>query len=154
MKYICRTIINSKHNIIKKIGILGTRGLGGTMGSKLISLGYEVRMGSRKADGEITMCIIRLINAESLKGKAVADITNPAGFLERDAAIVINKLYRMVNPSISGGEPTMFVSGNDASAKATSTEILRAFGWNDIIDLGDITTARGTEMMLPIWVRK
>ena len=25
--------------------------------------------------------------------------------------------------------------------------------WSDIIDLGDITTARGTEMMLPVWVR-
>jgi hypothetical protein len=31
--------------------------------------------------------------------------------------------------------------------------LLRSFGWTDIIDLGDMTTARGTEMMLPIWVR-
>ena len=33
------------------------------------------------------------------------------------------------------------------------TELLRSFGWTDIIDLGGITTARGTEMLLPIWVR-
>jgi hypothetical protein len=33
------------------------------------------------------------------------------------------------------------------------SELLRSFGWSDIIDLGDITTARGTEMVLPIWVR-
>jgi hypothetical protein len=32
-------------------------------------------------------------------------------------------------------------------------EVLRSFGWNDIIDLGDITTARGTEMLMPIWMR-
>jgi hypothetical protein len=26
------------------------------------------------------------------------------------------------------------------------------FGWKSIIDLGDITTARATEMLLPIWI--
>jgi hypothetical protein len=33
------------------------------------------------------------------------------------------------------------------------TELFRSFGWTDIIDLGDITTARDTEMLLPIWLR-
>jgi 8-hydroxy-5-deazaflavin:NADPH oxidoreductase len=33
------------------------------------------------------------------------------------------------------------------------TAILRSFGWRDILDLGDITTARGTEMYLPLWLR-
>jgi hypothetical protein len=33
------------------------------------------------------------------------------------------------------------------------TKLLESFGWKDIFDLGDITTARGTEMILPIWVR-
>jgi hypothetical protein len=27
------------------------------------------------------------------------------------------------------------------------------FGWQDVIDLGDITNARGTEMYLPLWLR-
>ena len=40
----------------------------------------------------------------------------------------------------------MFVSGNDAGAKATVTELLESFGGSDILDLGDITTARGAEM--------
>jgi 8-hydroxy-5-deazaflavin:NADPH oxidoreductase len=31
--------------------------------------------------------------------------------------------------------------------------LLKSFGWHDIFDLGDITTARGPEMLLPIWVR-
>ena len=61
----------------------------------------------------------------------------------------------MVDPaSVGGGDHSMFVCGNDAAAKATVTRWLGDwFGWRDVIDLGDITTARGTEMLLPIWVR-
>jgi 8-hydroxy-5-deazaflavin:NADPH oxidoreductase len=49
----------------------------------------------------------------------------------------------------------VFVSGNDATAKNTVKVILESFGWKEsnIIDLGDITTARGTEQLLPIWIR-
>ncbi|MCC6521516.1 MAG: NAD(P)-binding domain-containing protein [Polyangiaceae bacterium] len=62
--------------------------------------------------------------------------------------------YLMVGPAqLVGGEHTAFVSGNDAAAKATVTEVLKSFGWKDILDLGDISTSRGTEMILPIWVR-
>lgn len=60
----------------------------------------------------------------------------------------------MVNPrGVADGEHHIFVSGNDAGAKATVTGILMEFGWIHILDLGDITTARGTEMYLPIWLR-
>ncbi|CAG0947315.1 hypothetical protein ANRL1_03944 [Anaerolineae bacterium] len=45
------------------------------------------------------------------------------------------------------------MSGNDAQAKAQVTEILKSFGWIHIMDVGDITTARGTEMYLSIWLR-
>jgi predicted dinucleotide-binding enzyme len=59
----------------------------------------------------------------------------------------------MVNPSSVAGEHDIFVSGNDSDAKAKVTEILKNwFGWKSVIDLGDITTARGTEMLLPIWL--
>jgi hypothetical protein len=43
--------------------------------------------------------------------------------------------------------------GNDPAAKPQVTELLQSFGWADIVDLGDITTARGTEMYLPLWIR-
>jgi hypothetical protein len=33
------------------------------------------------------------------------------------------------------------------------TKLLISFGWRDIVDLGDITTARGAEMLVPIWLR-
>ena len=61
----------------------------------------------------------------------------------------------MVNPGgLAGGDHTIFVSGNDAAAKAEVSRLLAEwFGWRDIIDLGDITTARGTESLLPVWVR-
>jgi predicted dinucleotide-binding enzyme len=45
------------------------------------------------------------------------------------------------------------VSGNEPEAKAKVVDLLKSFGWQDIIDLGDITTARGVEMVLPIWLR-
>jgi len=61
----------------------------------------------------------------------------------------------MVDPGqVSGGDHDLFVSGNDAAAKARVSELLEQwFGWRTVIDLGDITTARGAEMLLPIWVQ-
>jgi predicted dinucleotide-binding enzyme len=59
----------------------------------------------------------------------------------------------MVHPASLGAESSVFVSGDDADAKATVTELLESFGHTDVIDLGDISTARGTEMYLPIWLR-
>jgi predicted dinucleotide-binding enzyme len=62
----------------------------------------------------------------------------------------------MVNPDmIGGGDHTNFVSGNDAEAKATVKRLLNEFGWKNenLLDLGDITNARGTEAVLPIWLR-
>jgi hypothetical protein len=60
----------------------------------------------------------------------------------------------MVEPkSLAGGDHDLFVSGNDAGAKGKVKELLQTFGWKTIHDLGDITTARGTESILPIWIR-
>ena len=47
----------------------------------------------------------------------------------------------------------MFICGNDTEAKARVTELLRSFGWRNIINLGDISASRGMEMILPIWLR-
>lgn len=62
--------------------------------------------------------------------------------------------FVMVDPqSVGGGDHTVFVSGNDAGAKAKVTELLRSFGWSDVLDLGDLSTARGPEMYLAMWIR-
>jgi 8-hydroxy-5-deazaflavin:NADPH oxidoreductase len=61
----------------------------------------------------------------------------------------------MVNPAaVGGGDHTMFVAGTDADAKAKVKGWLGEwFGWRDVIDMGDVTNARGLEMVLPLWVR-
>ena len=59
----------------------------------------------------------------------------------------------MVNPALVNGDSDVFVSGNDAGAKAQVIGLLKTFGWKAPIDMGDITTARGTELLLPIWIR-
>jgi predicted dinucleotide-binding enzyme len=58
-----------------------------------------------------------------------------------------------VDPNIIEGEITAFLSGNDAEAERVTKTILHKFGWSDILDLGDITTARGPEMYFPLWLR-
>jgi predicted dinucleotide-binding enzyme len=62
----------------------------------------------------------------------------------------------MVNPGLVIGDHNVFLSGNDLDAKAeVSKHLIDWFGWKpeNIIDLGDIETSRGTEMLLPIWLR-
>ncbi|QNE27216.1 NADPH-dependent F420 reductase [Streptomyces sp. INR7] len=61
----------------------------------------------------------------------------------------------MVDPARVAGEHHVFVSGEDADAKKAVRELLHSFGWPEasVIDLGGIETARGTEMLLPVWLR-
>ena len=60
----------------------------------------------------------------------------------------------MVHPQqLADGDHTVFVSGDDAEAKATVTGLLTAMGHTDVLDLGDLSTARGAEMLLPVWLR-
>ncbi|MFZ1676928.1 MAG: NAD(P)-binding domain-containing protein [Saprospiraceae bacterium] len=63
--------------------------------------------------------------------------------------------YIMVNPGLLPEDHTVFLNGDDESAKTKVKELLQSFGWKEknMIDMGDITTARGTEQLLPIWVR-
>lgn len=56
----------------------------------------------------------------------------------------------MVNPNFAGGTPTMFIAGNDDSAKATVGKILQSFGW-DVADMGAIESARAIEPLCQLW---
>lgn len=198
-----------------KIGILGTGMVGQTIGSKLISSGQEVKIGSRTADnekarewvkktggsasqgtfaeaaafGEIvfnctaggaSLEALHMAGAANLKGKILMDVANPLDFSKGmpptlsicntdSLAEQIQKAFPevkvvktlntmncnlMVNPSLVPGDHDVFVSGDDAEAKAKVIHLLRDwFGWKSVIDLGDISTARGTEMLLPLWLR-
>ncbi|MGW7086695.1 NADPH-dependent F420 reductase [Streptomyces sp. NPDC054871] len=62
-------------------------------------------------------------------------------------ACVTQEQETAVNPKdIGGGEHTMFIAGEDADAKAQVAELLRAYGWQDVVDLGPIVSSRGMEM--------
>ena len=130
--------------------------------------------------GMASLEVLKLAGANNLSGKVLIDISNPLDFskgmpptlsvcnadslgeqIQRafPAVKVVKTLNTMncnimVNPSLVPGSHDVFVCGNDADAKSKVTEILKNwFGWKSVIDLGDITSARGVEMMLPIWIR-
>ena len=63
-------------------------------------------------------------------------------------------LALMFKPTeLADGDHTLFMAGNDDDAKSTVRELLESYGWRDIIDLGDISGAEGTELLLPFWLR-
>ena len=139
----------------------------------------EAELVINASNGEATLDVLQQAGAENLSGKVLVDVSNPldfsAGFppslsvsntdslaeqIQREfpEARVVKSLNTMnadlmVDPASLEAESTVFVSGDDADAKATVTALLESFGHTDVIDLGDITTARGPEMMLPAWVR-
>lgn len=130
--------------------------------------------------GEASLTVLELAGADRLAGKALLDVSNPldfsAGFppslfvsntdslaerIQRafPAARVVKSLNTvnaavMVDPAaVAGGDHSVFVAGDDAGAKAAVRGLLAEFGWRDVVDLGDLTAARGLEMFLPLWLR-
>ena len=129
--------------------------------------------------GMVSLEALHSAGAANLAGKVLVDVSNPLDFshgmpptlsvcnsdsiaeqIQRafpDAKVVktlnTTNAAVMVNPSVVPGDHDIFVSGNDAGAKSQVSELLRSFGWKTIIDLGDISSARGVEMLLPIWLR-
>lgn len=117
----------------------------------------------------------------ALDGKILIDITNPLDFSKGmppslfvsntdslgeqiQRALPKTKVVKTLNTMnavlqvdarrLAGGDHHIFLCGNDASAKSRVTALLGEwYGWENVIDLGDITTARGAEMILPLWVR-
>jgi predicted dinucleotide-binding enzyme len=59
----------------------------------------------------------------------------------------------MTRPDLLPEPTTLPIAGNDPAAKATVTRLLGEFGWADVLDLGEISSARGTEMWLALWLR-
>jgi 8-hydroxy-5-deazaflavin:NADPH oxidoreductase len=132
--------------------------------------------------GMHSMEALQSVGTEPLNGKILIDVSNPLqvgeagtmilGFCNTDslgeriqsafpATRVVKALNTvnceiMIEPARVPGEHNLFICGNDAGAKQKVTNHLSEwFGWkpNNIIDLGDITAARGTEMMMPLWMR-
>lgn len=144
---------------------------GAVSGSDLIFL---ATVGSAAVD------VLRSAEESNLEGKVVIDVSNALDFSQSPPGLFVSSTESlaeriqnafpsarvvktlntmnasvMVNPQgVGGGDHHVFVSGNDAAAKETVVELLRGgFGWQNILDLGDLSTARGTEMYLPLWLR-
>jgi hypothetical protein len=56
----------------------------------------------------------------------------------------------MVNPSLPGGKPTMFVCGNDEGAKRQVSGLLDQLGW-ETEDCGAAEAARAIEPLCMLW---
>ena len=129
--------------------------------------------------GGMSLEVLVLAGADNLAGKVLIDIANPLDFshgmpptlLVKDTDSLAEQIQRafpaarvvktlntltaalMVRPDTLPEGSSVFVSGNDAEAKSTVTGLLVEFGHTDVIDLGDLSTARGAEMLLPMWLR-
>jgi predicted dinucleotide-binding enzyme len=132
-------------------------------------------------EGNVALSVLDQAGADALAGKVLVDLTNPldvsAGmpprlFVANDdslgeqiqraypASHVVKTLntvsaHLMVDPrALAGGDHTMFLCGDDPGAKAVVLRVLREdFGWTDLLDLGDISNARGMEATLLLWTR-
>ena len=120
--------------------------------------------------GASSLEALRSAGEKPLRGKVLIDVANilpPAqsgpwslgeeiqnAFPETKVVKALNTMncHIMIDPSKVGGSNTVFMSGNDLDAKKKVRELLGSFGWDDIIDVGDIGTARAVESYLPLWM--
>jgi len=128
--------------------------------------------------GDVALAALELAGTGALAGKTVIDATNPIApaapvngvlkyFTTLDDSLMerlqaahpkahfvkaFNSVgsNRMVNPQYAGGQPTMFICGNDAGAKQTVTGVLDQFGW-ETLDMGGAEAARAIEPLCILW---
>ena len=131
------------------------------------------------AAGNAAIDVLKGAREDNLEGKVLIDVSNPLDHSYSPPALSVcnteslaeqiqntfprTKVVKALNTmnasvmadprAVGDGDHNVFMSGNDATAKEKVAELLREFGWEYIVDLGDITTARGTEMYLPLWLR-
>jgi 8-hydroxy-5-deazaflavin:NADPH oxidoreductase len=121
---------------------------------------------------------LRSAGLANLAGKLVIDATNPIAdappangvlkfFTSLDESLM-ERLQRefggvrfvkafnsignafMVDPQFKGGKPTMFICGNDDTAKQVVRGILDQFGW-ETADMGRAEAARAIEPLCMLW---
>lgn len=106
-----------------------------------------------------------------IAGKILVDIANYNSAVDQPIAIPVGEAIQrafpevrvvkalnsvsahlMVDPADLVQRHTAFVAGNDTAAKRQVTELLRSFGWEDVLDLGDISASRAMEQLIPLWM--
>jgi predicted dinucleotide-binding enzyme len=131
-------------------------------------------------NGAASLQALSMAGAENLSGKILVDVSNPLDFSngfppsltifgtdslaeQIQRAFPLTKVVKTLNTvtarvmvyplEVANGDHHVFISANDVEAKSQVMELLRSFGWVNIFDLGDLSTARGTEAYLLLWVR-
>lgn len=128
--------------------------------------------------GSAAESVIDLAGPENLAGKLILDATNPIAAEPPEDGVIrfftgpneslMERLQKrapkarlvkafscvgnafMVDPDFGGTKPTMFICGNDATAKAEATKILESFGW-ETADMGTAAGARAVEPLCMLW---
>jgi predicted dinucleotide-binding enzyme len=127
--------------------------------------------------GEAVLDVIELAGKENFDGKTLIDLTNPLDFSKgvppTFTATVGNSLGEqiqralpnanvvkafnaigasvMIDPKFGADTATQFIAGNDESAKAEATELIREFGW-DVEDQGTIDQSFFLEAFASMWI--
>lgn len=83
-------------------------------------------------------------------GKMIQEIVPTAKVVKAFNIIVASKMYK---PSYGEGTPAMFICGDDEAAKDMVREILKAFGWTEIHDLGGIDQSYLLEGLAMLWIK-
>lgn len=132
-------------------------------------------------NGAGSIAMLEAAGEENLTGKLLVDVANPLDvsqglppslfvcntdslgeqiqrrFPQARVVKALNTMncQVMVDPSRVPGEHDAFLCGEDATAKQQVGELLQSFGWpaERIRDLGGISSARGMEMYIALWVR-
>jgi 8-hydroxy-5-deazaflavin:NADPH oxidoreductase len=128
--------------------------------------------------GRAVAQVIQLAGADNFGGKTIIDTTNPIAdappvngvlafttgpnesLAEKIQALLpqayVVKAFnsvgnaQMVNPHYQQGTPTMFLCGDNNSAKAQVIGIIQQFGWEPF-DCGGIIAARAIEPLCMLW---
>jgi predicted dinucleotide-binding enzyme len=128
--------------------------------------------------GGVAANALELGGVQNLAGKTIIDATNPIAdappvngvlpfFTSFDKSLMEDLQHRfaaahfvkafnsvgapsMVNPSFAAGKPTMFICGNNETAKEAVRGILDQFGW-ETADMGKAEAARAIEPLCMLW---
>ncbi len=121
---------------------------------------------------------VALAGKDNFKNKIVVDVTNPLDFSQGtppkldssfgksageriqswlpDSKVVkaFNTIsaFIMVNPKLEEGNPDLVIAGNDSVAKKTVIDFARSFGWQNVIDIGDISQSYLLEAFAMLWI--
>lgn len=114
---------------------------------------------------------LRVLGQCNIAGKILIDIGNYDGAVDQPITVPLGEAIQkahpdtrvvktlnsvsahlMVDPANLQQKHSVFIASNDDAAKREVTALLKDFGWQDIIDLGDLTACRAMEQLIPLWM--